>query len=68
MTHIQQMASAFQDELTKIAEAKLAAGGKIPKAVPLMAAGAVGWEAVRRANQDRKIGRQVRLQQGSGGF
>jgi hypothetical protein len=41
---------------------KLLSPGK--KAVALMATGAVGYHAASKANQDRKLGRQIRLQQG----
>jgi hypothetical protein len=58
------MAKAFQDELEKIANAKHA--GVLRKAAPAVAAGALGWETLRRANEDRKLGRQVRKQQNPG--
>lgn len=63
---LEMMADAFQDELQKIAKQKKAAA--IGKALPLMAAGAAGWETMRRANEDRKLGRQVRKQQNPGIF
>lgn len=50
---------AFQDELQKIA-----LDIKTVKKVAPLAAGAVAWEGVRRANEDRKLGKQLRLQQG----
>lgn len=61
------MAQAFEDELRKIAAAKQAMPN-IPKFVVPAAAGAVGFETLRRANQDRRLGRQVRVQQGNQGY
>lgn len=58
------IAAAFQDELVKIAEIK--AGKLSPttiKTLGLMGAGAVGYKAVSQANQDRRMGRTMRLQQ-----
>jgi hypothetical protein len=60
---LDKMCGSFEDELRKIAAEKLAAGEGYKKVVLPMLAGAVGFEAIRRANQDRKIGRQVRIQQ-----
>lgn len=58
------MAIAFEDELRKIAEAKIAAGNFVnAKNVGLVGAGALGYEALRRAERDRRMGRAVRLQQ-----
>ena len=65
-SRIDIMASSFQDELQKIAQVKYA--GAVPdkktvgKALPMVGA-VVGWEALRRANQDRKTGRMMRQQQ-----
>lgn len=59
------IAAAFQDELMKIAEAK--AGKLSPttlKTIGLIGAGAVGYKTVSQANQDRRMGRTMRLQQG----
>ena len=55
---------AFEDELKKIAEAKGLAGlvAKNKKNLGIAAAGAVGYEGLRRANEDRKVGRMVRRQ------
>ncbi len=61
------MADAFQDELQKIADlsnVKNALKGRVGKALPAAAAGALTYEGLRRANQDRKTGRQMRLQGG----
>lgn len=55
------MAEAFQDELVKIAQAKGKAG-LARKAAPI-AAGIAGYEVLRRAERDRRMGRAVRLQQ-----
>ncbi len=54
---------AFEDELKKIAEAKgLGLLAKNKKNLGIAAAGAVGYEGLRRANEDRKVGRMVRKQ------
>ncbi len=58
---IKVMGDAFQDELQKIAAEK-----KAGKVLPVLVAGGVGWEALRRANEDRKLGRQIRKQQSPG--
>lgn len=55
---------AFEDELQKIAAAKLKKDHM--KTLGVAAAGAVGYEGLRRANQDRKMGRMVRIQQNQG--
>ena len=63
---IDTMANAFSDELRKIAmKPNTSKGGKV---LPALVAGGLGWEALRRANEDRKIGRQVRKQQNPGIF
>ncbi len=58
------VAAAFQDEIMKIAEAR---GGKLSpttlKTLGLVGAGAVGYRTVSQANQDRRLGRTMRLQQ-----
>lgn len=57
---------AFQNELVKIAQEKQAALKLKPshKTLGVAAAGAAGYETLRRANQDRKNGRMMRIQQG----
>lgn len=60
------MAGAFADELQKIARQKIAMSPETAKALGLVGAGAVGWGALTRANNDRRLGRQVRLQQQQG--
>lgn len=57
------LSAAFEDELTKIAKDKLSALTPFQKALGLMAAGGVAYETVRRSNQDRRMGRAMRLQQ-----
>ena len=61
---VETMASAFQDELCKIAAVKkqstLAPGSLIGPAL-----GAAGMYALITANRDRQMGRQIRLQQGN---
>lgn len=59
------LATAFEDELTKIAKAKLSAMTPLHKALGLMAAGAGTYELVRRADGDRRMGRAMRMQQGA---
>lgn len=61
-TYAETMANSFRDELKKIAQVKKQSG--IPaSAVALPVAGALGWEYLRRANQDRKMGQSMRMQQ-----
>jgi hypothetical protein len=58
------MAAAFQDELVKRAQQKSA--GLSPatiKALGLVGAGALGYHTVTQANQDRRLGRTMRMQQ-----
>ena len=57
------MAGAFADELQKIARQKVAMSAGTAKALGLVGAGAIGWGALTRANDDRRLGRQMRLQQ-----
>lgn len=57
------MAGAFADELQKIARQKVAMSAGTAKALGLVGVGAVGWGALTRANDDRRLGRQMRLQQ-----
>ncbi len=60
-----KMAAAFEDELVKIAQEKEAMDPGTMKALGLVGAGALGAEVLRRAERDRKMGRAMRLQQGS---
>lgn len=61
----QTIADAFADELQKIAQQKLAKlSPEAWKALGLAGAGALGYEALRRANSDRRMGRAMRVQQG----
>ncbi len=57
----------FQDELQKIASSAAKSGAKAGRlarwGVPA-AAGIALYETGRRANNDRRLGRQVRMQQG----
>ncbi len=60
------MAAAFQDELMKIKNAEARAGKLSPttlKTVGLIGAGALGYRTASQANQDRRMGRAMRLQQ-----
>jgi hypothetical protein len=59
--YAEAIAAGFEDELKKIASSKMLSG-KAGVLAPA-AAGIAGYELLRRANQDRKIGRQVRMQQ-----
>ncbi len=52
--------TAFEDELTKIAGIT-----PLQKTLGLMAAGGITFETLRRANQDRRMGRAMRVQQGT---
>lgn len=61
------MAAAFEDELVKIASAKVQGKGLGRKLAPV-AAGIVGYETLRRAEHDRRLGRQIRKQQQGGGY
>jgi hypothetical protein len=60
------IAAAFQDELMKIKSAE-ATGGKLSpttlKTIGLIGAGAMGYKTVSQANDDRRMGRTMRLQQ-----
>ncbi len=61
------MAAAFQDELEKIAAYKQKVANSAPKGgrgkvLAPMVAGAGLFELGRRANNDRKMGRAMRLQ------
>lgn len=60
--YAEMMSASFEDELKKIAHAKLKQAGEGTRVVPAMVAGAAGYEFLRRANQDRRAGRQMRLQ------
>ena len=63
----ERMAAAFEDEMRKIAQGKISAlKPKTMKTLGLMAAGGVATEAVHRAEHDRRMGRQMRLQSGGG--
>lgn len=60
------IAAAFQDELMKIKSAEAGSGKLSPttiKTVGLLGAGALGYHTMTQANQDRKLGRTMRLQQ-----
>ena len=60
MSYETKVVEAFKDELVKIKMASVA-GVAAP-----MVAGAALFEWARRANQDRKMGKAVRTQQGGG--
>jgi hypothetical protein len=64
-TYEEIFASAFEDEIVKIGQAKVAALTPFQKTLGTMVAGGVGYEVLRRANQDRKMGRVMRVQQGA---
>jgi hypothetical protein len=70
MKYADVMSQGFQDELRKIASQKegqdlgSAVGKKLgPWKIPAaIAGGVVGWEALKRLNRDRKLGRHLRRQ------
>lgn len=65
MDYNEILAEAFEDEMKKIASSKLA--GLTPeqiKSLGLLGIGAAGFQVLRQANDDRKTGRAVRVQQG----
>lgn len=62
----ERIALAFEDEMRKIAQTKQALSVGTAKTLGLLGAGAVGAEALRRAERDRRLGRTVRMQQGQG--
>lgn len=57
------VAAAFEDELVKIASEKIAISPEALKTLGILGAGAVTFEALRRANEDRRMGRMMRMQQ-----
>lgn len=61
----EKMAAAFEDELIKIAKQKAAMSPEAMKAIGLVGAGALGAEFLRRADRDRRMGKAMRMQQGS---
>jgi phosphoglycerate dehydrogenase-like enzyme len=61
--YAQAMAAAFEDELVKIAQEKVALSPEAMKTIGLVGAGAVGAEMLRRAERDRRMGRAMRMQQ-----
>lgn len=63
---VEKMASGFEDELQKIAASKASVGGPAAKLLVPAAGGAALTLAAIRANNDRKMGRQLRLQQQQG--
>lgn len=60
MTYEDAIINAFEDELQKIAVMKK----EHLKTLGLVGAGAIGAESIRRAENDRRMGRAMRLQQG----
>lgn len=60
--YLEAIAASFADELEKIAQEKIALPSK--KTLAVGATSIAGYETLRRANQDRKMGRAVRQQQG----
>lgn len=67
--YIQAMAASFENELKKIANVEAEAGkgilGKLmSKNVALPVAGALAYKTLSTAEQDRRMGRQIRKQQG----
>jgi hypothetical protein len=64
MTFVEKMASAFQDELEKIAAAPPPAASKL--LVPGLIAGSLGTLALQRAHKDWRMGRAMRMQNQQG--
>lgn len=69
--YIQAIADGFSNELKKLAgaEAKVGKGvlgflSRNKKVVGGTIGGAVGYDVLSTAEQDRKMGRQIRIQQG----
>lgn len=67
--YVQLMAKGFEEELKKIANAEAKAGKSIlglltRKEVALPVAGALAYKTLSTAEQDRRMGRQIRTQQG----
>lgn len=65
--YVNTMAEGFGNELLKIAQSKKASlSGQVGKlltnpAILLPIAGIAGWEILRKAETDRKLGRQLRV-------
>jgi hypothetical protein len=66
-TFVEQMATSFADELQKIAAAPTKKLGGLGKPLAIAGAGIAGWEALRRAEGDRRNGRMMRIQSNGGG-
>jgi len=65
MTFLERMTVSFEDELVKIATCKLkVAGAAGYKTMGLLGAGALGFHLLSKVNRDRRLGRQLRMQQG----
>lgn len=65
MTYLEKVAQGLQSELRKIAQAKMAAASSgRGKYIAPMLAGALGLHYLRQAADDRKVGAQLRAQQG----
>lgn len=66
--YIHQMVASFENELKKIAAAETKAGKGLlglltKKEVVLPVGGALAYKALSTAEQDRRMGRQIRIQQ-----
>jgi len=65
--YVDVMSRGFESELQKIAQAnigtKALSMAKSPQFL-LPAAGIAGWELLRKANTDRKLGREIRVRSG----
>lgn len=66
-TFVDQMSASFADELQKIAAVQTRKLGGLAKPLITAGAGIASWEALRRANDDRKTGRMMRIQNNGGG-
>lgn len=68
MNELDIMTASFEDELQKIARAELNKVGGLgdllrSRNVQMLGLGAAGALSVDQANKDRRLGRQIRMQQ-----
>jgi len=66
--YVEKMVRGFEDEFNKIAAARVGGGGAAAKLLVPAAGGAALTLAAIRANNDRKMGKQLRLQQAQQGY
>lgn len=68
MDYFTKMTCACMDEITKIAQVKRAGVGSKAKMIGLLGGGGALALLAERANRDRRMGRQMRMQQGGYGY